>query len=200
MMQLIIRKTISSLLILTAILCSEYSFAFINYSIGPEKANIQSSIKYSVIGKYRAEFDNYQAQIEFDKDTQEIRFVYLKIDAASIRSNCGWCDKIVRSKQLLHVEKYPDIIFESHRITKDNEVFMVHGTLDFHGEIKELSFPFSVVNTWNEASELSKVNAQGQWNIKRKEFNVVWNKYLDKGGVLVGDIITVDWEILLPHS
>jgi len=36
----------------------------------------------------------------------------------------------------------------------------------------------------------------GQWLINRKDFGITWNKLLDKGGIIVGNIITIDWKIV----
>jgi polyisoprenoid-binding protein YceI len=170
------------------------AFAFTSLQIGPTEAVIKSSIKYSVIGKYRAEFDQYSGEIKVDDKTNEIQSVILNIESASIKSNCSWCDKIVRSKQLLSVEEFPKIIFRSDEIIKENEGYWVKGALSLHGETKEISFPFKV----QRGEDTGVLNIEGQWVIKRKEFNIVWNKLLDKGGILVGNNIIVDWEINSP--
>ena len=36
---------------------------------------------------------------------------------------------------------------------------------------------------------------KGSWQFNRKDFNIIWNHLLDRGGVLVGDYVTVDWGI-----
>ena len=167
-------------------------FGSFNVEVGPQDAVIKSSIKYSVIGSYVAEFDEYKGAITFDQETDEIQSVDLNIDSASIKSNCSWCDKIVRSKQLLHVEEHPQIIFRSDEIIRDADGYQVKGILDLHGEQRELSFPFIVSRVEDQ------LIAKGQWVIERKEFKIIWNRFLDKGGVLVGNTITVDWEINLP--
>jgi polyisoprenoid-binding protein YceI len=167
---------------------------FNSLQIGPTEAVIKSSIKYSVIGKYRAEFDQYSGDIQVDDKTNEIQSVILNIESASIKSNCSWCDKIVQSKQLLSVEEFPEIIFRSDEIIKEGDRYWVKGTLSLHGETNDLNFPFKAEHV--KGADL--INIEGQWIIKRKEFNIVWNKLLDKGGILVGNNIIVDWEINVP--
>ena len=58
-----------------------------------------------------------------------------------------------------------------------------------------------------EAPIVSSKNADtiqlsGVWNIDRKDFGIVWSRVLDKGGVIVGNIITVEWNIneTIPRS
>jgi polyisoprenoid-binding protein YceI len=181
-------------MILTSLVLLNPSTAssFVSVEVGPDEAQIKASIRYTVIGRYNAEFENYKGNIAIDWENDDIRSVDLIIDAASIFSNCDWCDKIVRSKQLLYVEEYPQIIFRSDEIIKNTDGYQVKGILDLHGEQRELSFPFQVSRAEDQ------LIAKGQWIIERKEFKIIWNKLLDKGGVLVGNTITVDWEINLP--
>ena len=182
------------LIVFVVLFFAPESFGFNSLKVGPDEAVIKSSIKYSVIGKYKAEFDQYSGDIQVDDKTNEIQSVILNIEAASIKSNCSWCDKIVQSKQLLSVEKFPEIIFRSDEIIKEGDRYWVKGTLSLHGETNELNFPFKA----EHAKETDLINIEGQWIIKRKEFNIVWNKLLDKGGILVGNNIIVDWKINVP--
>lgn len=173
------------------------AFDLISVLIGPDEAKIEASIRYTVIGNYLAQFDEYSGQIQIDRAKNTISSVVLQISAASIRSNCGWCDNIVRSKQLLSVEEHPKIIFTSNEIIKVDQGYEVRGVLDLHGEKQQLSFPFYVTGL-DELQVPTRVSAKGQWLINRKDFDIVWNRLLDKGGVLVGNQIKVDWEIDVP--
>lgn len=176
------------------------SFCFETVEIGPKETIIKSSIKYSVIGKYNAVFDEYTGQISLDWKNKEINGVQLNIDAASIQSQCGWCDKIVRSKQLLHVDQHPKIVFKSREIEKNSNGYDVMGDLYFHGVVKQLTFPFKITAIEEDHSGWLQINAKGQWTFNRKDFKVIWSRLLDHGGVLVGDDITVEWEVNIANS
>ena len=114
----------------------------------------------------------------------------LEIKTKSIHSNCGWCDKIVISRQLLDAEKYPSIVFEGKEFKKDSEGYWVNGIIDLHGVTKDLNSQFIV-----EENADGSLSLKGKWILRRKDFNIIWNKVLDRGGVLVGENIVVDWEI-----
>lgn len=162
---------------------------------GPDQTKITGSIKYTVIGHYRANFNRFNGEITVDSATEEIKGVYLEIDAETIESSCHWCDKIVRSKQLLHTEKHPKIVFQSSSIFKEGNEYRVKGTLDMHGIKNEIVLPFEAAFAPGLDSGQKTMNVSGTWIIQRKDFDIVWNKLLDKGGVLVGNDITVDWSI-----
>ncbi len=167
-------------------------------AFGPQETQINGSIKYTVIGKYRANFERFKGEIAFDRQTGQITSVQLVIEAETITSNCDWCDKIVRSEQLLHTEKHPYIIFKSSEIIKDNNGYRVKGTLEMHGVKKEAVFPFEAEIAEGGEARGRVLTVSGKWLINRKDFDIVWNKILDKGGILVGNDITVDWGIQSP--
>ena len=179
------------LMLVMLVFANTHSYASGLIAIGPKETRINGSIKYSVIGKYIAQFSAFQGTITFDEQSNKLQSVYLEIQTASIQSDCRWCDKIVRSEQLLAVTKCPKIIFQSSELIPNEEGYAVKGILDLHGIKKEMSFPFQV----KMDSKDKTLDAKGQWMIKRKDFNITWNKFLDQGGVLVGNYIMVDWGI-----
>lgn len=163
----------------------------------PSNAKISGWIKYSVLGRYTARFEEFEGRIHIDPSTAEITGVELKIAPASITSNCHWCDKIVKSEQLLAVSKYPAIEFKSNRMLKTKQGYRVEGKLSMHGVTRDLQFPFKD-EVISKADGTQERHIQGEWEIQRKDFGITWNKLLDKGGVIVGNVITVQWHISSP--
>jgi polyisoprenoid-binding protein YceI len=146
-------------------------------AFGTKEAKINGSIKYSVLGRYNAHFDNFKGEIKVDEQSNKIESVYLEIETASIQSDCKWCDKIVLSDKLLAARKYPKIIFKSSELIPNGTNYTVRGVLDLHGVKKQINFPFQVQINSTE----KMFNAQGRWSIRRKDFKITWNKVLDQG-------------------
>jgi polyisoprenoid-binding protein YceI len=188
-----VKKTLLNLFFLIFIggLSTTLSFAESQYAFTCDGSKIKGSIKYSVIGRYNSDFKECSGMIVYDAHEKQFKSVQLKIKTKSIHSNCEWCDKIVISKQLLNAEQYPLIVFEGKDFKKDSEGYWVKANIDLHGVTKELNSQFNV-----EENIAGYLSAKGKWILRRKDFNIIWNKILDHGGVLVGDHITVDWEIL----
>jgi len=182
-----------TLMVVVLIMATASSYAFDVIEFGPKETRISGMIKYSVIGKYKASFDAFKGKISVDELSHDVRSVYLEIQVSSIDSNCRWCDGIVRSRQLLYTEKYPQIIFKSNEIIREGADYRVQGTLQMHGVTKSMTFPFKV----NIVEERHKnfLDLNGTWVINRKDFGVIWSALFDRGGILVGDNITVDWGI-----
>ncbi len=166
------------------------SLADSQFAFHCDASKIKGSIKYSVLGRYNSDFKECSGVIIYDAIQKQVKSVRLEIKAHSIHSNCEWCDKIVISKQLLNAEKYPSIVFEGKDFKKDDKGYWVKGVINLHRVTKDLNSQFNVMEDVD-----GNLSLKGQWVLRRKDFHIVWSKVLDHGGVLVGDHITVDWEI-----
>ena len=162
---------------------------------GPKETAMYGSIKYSVVGMYKAHFNDFKGSVAVDDESNSIRSVFLEIEAGSIQSSCLWCDKIVRSTKLLNTNKNPKIVFKSNDILRDDKGYCVKGVLEMNGKSKEMRFPFTFALLKDAVTGKRMLDMQGKWDINRKDFNIVWNMLLDHGGVLVGDNIRVEWGI-----
>jgi len=162
---------------------------------GPGETRIEGAIPYSVIGKYKAQFRVFKGRIALDGISKRVQSVYLEIDASSIRSNCPWCDKIARSRRLLFTTRYPKIVFKSDKIIHDESGYKVRGILEMRGVKRTMIFPFKVERIIDQKTKLETLDLKGSWVINRKNFNIIWNRVLDRGGIIVGDNFTVDWGI-----
>ena len=167
------------------------------YPFSCKDAKINASIKYSVIGRYQAKFSECTGKIVYNDTQDQIKAVELQITTKSIGSNCDWCDKTVLSKQLLDAATYPFILFKSDSFLKNDKNYEVSGSLDLHGKLDSLKSPFAMEEFIDPKDGKPYMRIKGKWIINRKDFNITWNKVLDQGGVLVGNHITVNWEILL---
>lgn len=156
----------------------------------PHQSNIQGSIHYSVIGVYKARFLEFQGEARVDQKTGQVSSVLLKIKVDSLRSRFPKLDRIITSKRLLDAKQSPEIIFQSQSIQKRGESYTVTGIVDMHGIKRTIVFPFEL--NYLDANTLV---AQGKWLINRKDFDIIWHKILDRGGIIVGNQITVDWKL-----
>ena len=173
-------------------------FAQSRIPFGPKNSKINSSIKYSVVGQYRANFDRYQGILLFDEKDNSLKEVSLEIESGSIHSKFLTLDNIVRSKQILNIAKFPRITFQSQSITKNEKSYQVKGVLDLHGVKKEFVSTFTLDKFKDEQIGTATLILKGKWVLKRKEYGIIWSKLFDHGGVLIGDHLTVEWEIKSP--
>ncbi len=165
------------------------------YKIDPSRSNLHGSIHYTVLGKYEAQFQEFGGTISFDPKDLPNSSVQLSIKVASLKSRFARLDRAVISKRLLDARQYPWITFTGRSITRVGDHFQITGEVSLHGIKRELTFPFQLQGPWKDQKGNALLTAQGTWIIRRKDFQVIWNKLLDQGGVIVGDHVTVDWKV-----
>ena len=72
----------------------------------------------------------------------------------------------------------------------------VDGTMLLHGLSRDGSFPFIIEGPFEGQNHKKYLRASGKWMVNRKDFDVIWSKLFDKGGIIVGDQIVVDWMVV----
>jgi len=185
---LVLRKIILSLFFASCVITASAT----DLSFTPANSAITGHVRYTVVGKYSARFERFSGTITLDEKTKAIQAVTLKIDATSVRSKFAKLDRIVRSPTLLDTKKFPTILFKSTSIKRTDAGYRVKGKLSMHGVTREVEFPFKA----DVDGTKHRIRANGEWPIVRKDFGVTWNAYLDHGGVVVGNTIVVDWNVI----
>ena len=124
-----------------------------------------------------------------------IKGVRLEIISSSVTSVHPALDRIVRSKKILDVAMYPKVYFQSEDIKRHDQDYIATGQLELRGVKKNITFPFKAAAPIWKPDGKGALLAHGQWVINRKDFGVIWNKIFDHGGIIVGNHITIDWQI-----
>ena len=166
------------------------AYADATYAFSCHESSIKGAVAYSVIGMYRSIFRECSGKIVYDSLKSQVKSVEISIITTSIESSCKWCDNIIKSKQVLNAAAYPVITFKSDNFENKEDGPWASGVFDLHGITKNLRFPFDLKEQNDNTLSLT-----GTWDLRRKDFNIIWNRWLDYGGILVGDYITVDWQV-----
>lgn len=165
------------------------------YVVMKEKSSIKCSVKYTLIGKYVATFREYEGKILFDKNRIEDSQISLRLKTDSVSSKYPKLDRIVRSSRLLDAQQFPYMSFQSTKIEKKEGKFYITGQFDMHGVKKELTLPFKFSGPLPDGKK-PYVIGEGIWKLNRKEFGVIWDKHLDKGGIVVADHVVINFRVV----
>lgn len=155
-------------------------------------------VKHLLVTWVRGTLTGIQGTVEGNEKDFSKSKVTATLDASTINTNDAKRDEHLKSPDFFNVGKYPSIKFESKSITGTSGNFKLAGALtmngttkdvvlDVEGPTKPVKSPFG--DQRRGLSATTKIN--------RKDFNIVWNKTLDGGGVAVGDEvdITIDLEL-----
>lgn len=165
------------------------------YKLDKSHMQVGFSIRHLMVSNVKGHFDKVDGSIDFDGKTETLKSINAEIEAASINTNEADRDKHLRNDDFFAVDKHPKITFVSDKavVVKKGKTAKVPGTLT----IKNVAKPVTLDVTNNGEIEFmgtKKIGFSASTKINRKDFGMAWNKALDKGGVAVGDEVTITIE------
>ena len=160
------------------------------YVIDRNHTNVGFIAKHLVISKVHGRFTDFSGTIQWDDQDLSKSSLQGTIKVASINTGAENRDEDLRSDSFFDAAKYPEITFASSKIEKQEDGYLIHGTLTMHGVSKEVSFP-AKLNGPIEQRGNKRIGFEGHLTINRQDYGVSWNKKLDNGGLAVSDEIEI---------
>ena len=181
--------------ILTVLLFAFTTFAYAeNFILDKEHSQIGFRVKHLVISNVTGEFLKYKGTFEADQDGN-IKKIDVEIDASSIYTKHEKRDKHLNSPDFLDTGKFPTITFKYKKtLSKEGSAYRILGDLTIRGITKEVVLDVKVLGTVKDPWGNFRVGFTGNSKINRKDFGMNWNKLLDSGGMIVGDIVNINLE------
>jgi polyisoprenoid-binding protein YceI len=141
----------------------------------------------NVVGQFR----DFTADVNIDRANPEKSSVDFTIQATSIDTGNPNRDNHLRSPDFFDVAKFPTITFKSTAVTpKSKNDFAVTGDLTMHGVTKRVTLPVTFLG-FAKTAKGEKAGFEIETTLNRKDYEVLWNKSLDEGGLLLGDDVAV---------
>jgi polyisoprenoid-binding protein YceI len=167
--------------------------------------------RHMMVTYVRGHFKNVHGKLVFDPENPRDSRVEVRIDAKSIWTGEPDRDAHLRSADFLDVEHYPEITFTGSnvRVVGDHD-FILSGPLTIRGVTREVVLEVRYLGQWQtpwwengvDKGPKTRAGFVAKTTINRQEFGVSWNSLLDKGGVVVGDMveIIIDAEAILERA
>lgn len=182
------KKMLLTVLILTAF----GNLHAATYKLDESHTTIGFKIKHLVISNVPGRFNKFNGDFKFDSKNKTIEDLNVTIDASSIDTNEPDRDKHLKSKDFFEVEKFKTLEFKSKStVFKDKQPIEIKGDLTIHGVTKPVvlkaDFKGEVTDPWGN----QRIAFEAGTKLNRKDFGLLWNKTLDKGGVMVSEELEV---------
>ena len=165
------------------------------------------SVRHMMVSNVRGHLKNIEGYIEFDPDNPSDVVVEATINADKLWSGDSYRDQHLKAADFLDVENHPEITFRGNKLNviSQND-FQLIGDLTIRGITNEVCLDVQDLGRWDtpfwedgeDKGPITRAGFSATTRINRQDFDVSWNDKLDKGGVVVGDMVdvTIDVEAL----
>ena len=155
-----------------------------SYITDPSHTSIGFNVKYLMITDVFGEFKTYDTKVEIDETTKELIGVEANIEVASLTTENSKRDGHLKNPDFFDVAKFPSIIFKSKNEKKlgGNKYEMI-GDLTIKGVTKNTALK-EEYSGFIDAGKMGgkRIGYTTEAIINRQDFNINWNRNLDKGG------------------
>jgi len=163
----------------------------VEWAIDGAHTRASFTVPHLVVSEVDGHLKELRGTVKLDEADLTKSTVELTIPVASISTENADRDKHLRSADFFDAEKYPSVSFKATKIVKAGQAYKITGDLTMRGVTKPVTLDGAisdaVTNPWGKQVRGVKVTGK----VKRQDFGLRWNKALDKGGVLVGDDVTL---------
>jgi polyisoprenoid-binding protein YceI len=170
-----------------------------------EPKTFQIDVSHSEMGfnirhffsKVHGRFDDFSGTIVHDPKNLAASSVTVVIQDSSISTGNARRDTHLRSQDFFWVEKHPTITFKSTKVTpgKDSLHYKVAGDLTIRGITKPVVLDVEHLGTASMTIEGRDMGMRSGFTatttINRKDYEIVWNRTVDQGGVMLGDDVEI---------
>jgi polyisoprenoid-binding protein YceI len=155
----------------------------------------------------RGHFKDVHGTLNFDLKKPGESSVEVIIDARKIWTGEPTRDDHLRSADFLDVEHFPEIHFHGGQVVVVGEVdYRVTGELTIRGATRNATLDVHYLGQWQtpwwedgvDKGPKTRAGFIAKTSINRHDFGVSWNDTMDKGGIVVSNIIeiTIDAEAI----
>jgi polyisoprenoid-binding protein YceI len=166
------------------------------WNVDAAHSEVTFSVRHLAISKVKGSFSTFDVTLTTGESIVESSVV-ATIDIASVSTGNADRDGHLHSDDFFNTEAHPKAVFTSSSITEKGDDLIIDGELTLKGVTQpvQLKAEFGGIATDGYGQTKAGFSAKGK--IDRTKFGVSFNAPLDNGGPLLGNEISLDFEIQL---
>lgn len=142
------------------------------YKVDLVHSNILFKCKHLGVSYQYGRFDKFNGTFTLGDD-DAASSVSITVDPESVNSNSDGRDKHLRSADYFNVKQFPEMKFESTKITKgEGDAYSVVGDLTLHGVTKEVSMDVTKVGEVDAGKMGQRAGFIGSFTIDRMDYGI----------------------------
>ncbi|QKF93022.1 YceI family protein [Campylobacter sp. CCUG 57310] len=155
-----------------AALLASFSYAQ-NYAIDHAHSTLGFQVKHLKIAKVNGKFKAYDAKVDYDKATNELKMLEVTIDTKSIDTDNKKRDEHLSSEDFFDAGKFDKITFKMTKFEKEgSDEGNIYGDLTIRGVTKPVKLDFEYGGDTKDHHGNEKIGFSITGEVMRKDFNV----------------------------
>lgn len=161
------------------------------YALDSAHSKVGFKIKHLSITNVYGTFDKFDANIEYDEKTKELKVLKSKVDVNSVNTQNEKRDNHLLQSDYFDAKKYPNMSFELVEIKDDTMI----ANLTIKGVTKQVEFDYENNGVIKDPWGNTKLGFTLEAKINRVDFGLKANKLLDSGALLLGEKVQITADI-----
>jgi len=159
-----------------------------------EHSKINFDIDYMLMTKVQGQFKDYHGTLNINEDKNEIYNIKVTAFVNSIDTNDGKRDFHLKGMEFFQAANFPEIIFEAKGPFKmiPSKKFSLPGNLTMRGIKKNISWEVLYKGKMKDPWQKENYFFELTGSVDRKSYNMIWNKKMDNGGLLISDNVNIN--------
>ncbi|MCH8013044.1 MAG: polyisoprenoid-binding protein [Candidatus Marinimicrobia bacterium] len=162
------------------------------WEIDPAHSSVQFTIQHMLISEVTGKFHEFSGKAIISEDDFSSAQIEGFVNIGSIDSGNERRDNHLKLEDFFYAEKYPEMTFKSTKVEKINmDTYQITGDLTIRGVTKTVVFDAKHGGTIT-AFGTQRMGWQATTTINRFDFGINWNKTIETGGLIAGDMVTIN--------
>jgi polyisoprenoid-binding protein YceI len=177
-------------------LAAPASAAPVPFKIDPNHSQVSFAIRH-FFSRVPGRFKEFSGTLLLDEKDLAKSSADVTIKAASIFTDNDERDQDLRSPHFFAVDSFPTLTFKSTKITAgEGGKLTIEGNLTMHGVTKPVVLQGTFMGAGSTKLGMGydpgyRAGFEATTTIDRKDWGIIWNMALDKGGTMLGDDVAI---------
>lgn len=159
------------------------------YQVDPVHSSVTFTIRH-LVSEVEGRFREFEGTVKYDPQNVPASSVNFTVKAASIFTDNDKRDGHLKGEDFFAVDKFPTLTFESKTVkARGAGKLEVFGNMTIKGTTKAVQVPCTIAVGQGPRGEV--IGVVGELTINRKDFGIIYNQTLDKGGTALGDDVNI---------
>jgi len=165
------------------------------WTIDPSHTRVGFIARHAMVTKVRGAFEDVAGTIVIDAANPSGSTASVAVQLASVNTGSPDRDAHLRGADFFDVEVNKEMTFASTGVKHDGDEFVLLGDLTIKGVTRPVEIEFEPTGVATDPFGNVRAGFEGETELSRKDFGLVWNVALEAGGVLVSDKIKIQLDV-----